>query len=160
LIVIIGIRIKDRQKGTKKIYLKKIKGKETFMKKWMIPAMLISFLSLSVLSPAEAGERSRHRWQGIAIGAASYMVLDHLFNRPAGYGYSQPAYVYPAPTVIYEYRPAPPPCYPPETRHYRKQYYSERQMESGYWESVWIPGHYDRSGRYIDGHYERYYVED
>ncbi len=135
------------------------------MKKWIIPAILISFLSFSVFSPAEAGEKSRHRWQGIAIGAASYMVLDHLINYPRGYyGYTQPAYVYPAPTVVYEYhveRPASPPCSPPgHSGHYRKQYYSERQMESGYWESVWIPGHYGRSGRYIDGHYERYYVED
>lgn len=132
------------------------------MKKWIIPAILISFLGLSVISQAEAGDKSRHRWQGAAIGVASYLLLDQLFSHPSGTAYAQPTYVSPPPRVVYEYRYVQPvysPCSPPG--HSRRQYGQERhRMERGYWESVWIPGHYSRSGRYIDGHYERYYVED
>jgi len=48
-----------------------------------IMALLINSLAVS---PAAAGNRSRHRWQGIAIGAASMVLLNHLIGVPPADG--------------------------------------------------------------------------
>ncbi len=120
------------------------------MKKLLIPIMVLSLLCITFISPVEAGEKSRHRWQGIAIGAASFLFLDHLANHSTGparsvsYG--------PAPGA-YGHRLAPPRYCAPGTSHRKNMW--RRQSR---WESVWIPGHYDHHGRYIDGHNERYNV--
>ena len=96
---------------------------------------------------AEAGDRSRHRWQGIAIGVASTILLDHLM-RPG--------------LATVEYGPAPGPAYgggPRAWERPRRGYGPRPGPCSGRWERVWIPGHYDGFGKFIEGHYESYWVD-
>jgi hypothetical protein len=120
------------------------------MKKLLIPIMVFSLLCIAFIPPVEAGEKSRHRWQGIAIGAASFVFLDHLANHSAGparsvsYG--------PAPGAYGSRLDSPRHCAP--GAGHRKN----KLRRQSHWESVWIPGHYDNSGRYIDGHHERYNI--
>lgn len=123
------------------------------MRKWIIPIMVVCFFSVAVSSPVEAGDRSRHRWQGIAIGAASTLLLQHVFSQPVAV---EAGYYAPAPRRDYRYGYAPGPFCPPG--QYRNRHYRESRGPVGYWESVWIPGHYDAYGKYVDGHYERYYI--
>lgn len=64
------------------------------MKRWITGFSVLVCMSLLVSSALHAGDRSDHRWQGIAIGVGSLLLLDHLvgFDRvSAGYGYA-PAY--------------------------------------------------------------------
>lgn len=129
------------------------------MKKWFAVLLVLVLSTLAFTVSSEAGDRSRHRWQGIAIGAASFMVLDHIFNHAGGP--VQTVYAAPPP-VVYEYR-----YYDNGPRHFcppghakRPYYREERWAPEGHWESVWIPGYYDSCGRYVDGHYERFYVAD
>ncbi len=52
------------------------------MKKWILPLAVLVVFSAVAATPAAAGEKSRHRWQGIAIGVASTVLLDHLVHHP------------------------------------------------------------------------------
>ncbi len=120
------------------------------MKKLFVSLMILSFSSIAFIPPVDAGEKSRHRWQGIAIGAASFLFLDHLANHAAGPARSVS---YGTAPKAYRHRLEAPRRCAPGTGHRKDKW--KRQNR---WESAWIPGHYDSSGRYIDGHYERYNV--
>ncbi len=52
------------------------------MKKWMLPLAILLIFSVAAVTAVEAGDKSRHRWQGIAIGVASTVLLDHLVHHP------------------------------------------------------------------------------
>ena len=106
-------------------------------------------LALWVAVPrAEAGDKSRHRWQGIAIGVASTILLDHLMNPgPAAADYRRPV----APRPSYGY--GPPAWDGPRLRERRRPC-----PPPGHWERVWIPDHYDSFGKFVEGHYESYWV--
>ncbi|NOY52302.1 MAG: hypothetical protein GXP58_01625 [Deltaproteobacteria bacterium] len=101
------------------------------------------FITTLAVSPATAGNRSRHRWQGVAIGAASMFLLNHLIGAP-------PAYGRPACRTTVRYVEVPPP-----PGHYEKRWVPRER-----WERFWVPGHYTRRGRYIEGHYEQESIDD
>jgi hypothetical protein len=52
------------------------------MKKWILPLAILVVFSAAAVTPAEAGDKSHYRWQGIAIGVASTVLLDHLVHHP------------------------------------------------------------------------------
>ena len=113
------------------------------MKKLTV-SLFIAILSIFILiSPALAGSKQRHRWEGVAIGIGAAILGSAILGRS---GYSHPA-------PVYTRRP-PRPC-------------RTVSRTPGHWESkkVWIPGrceriwrggHYDNYGRWYPGYWEEH----
>lgn len=119
--------------------------------------LILTFFSLIIISPAQAGSKSRHMWTGagIAIGAMALggILAHHIY-----------VHTPPPPMVIYY--TTPPSYYPPPPRpeYIPGHWEIIKEWVPGKWEKVWVPGHYDRCGNWIEGHYEEiltpgYYVE-
>lgn len=111
------------------------------MKRWAVIA-LVAVMSLTLSSVSFAGDRTRGRWEGFAIGLGA-VTLYNLF----GHGYFSP--------VI-----------PPNRVHVRHVYHHPPVVHepSGHWEirrewipetreRVWVPGRYE-NGYWVKGHYE------
>ena len=108
------------------------------MKKKLIAAVLVlTLVSLVAIAPAEAGSKTRHRWQGagMALGALLLggLVVHHMATHAA------------PPQVIY----AP----PAEPEWVPGHWEMTREWVPGTWERIWVAGHYDRRGRWVAGHY-------
>ena len=108
------------------------------MKKKLIAAVLVlTLVSLFAIAPAEAGSKTRHRWQGagMALGALLLggLVVHHMATHAS------------PPQVIY----AP----PPEPEWVPGHWEMTREWVPGTWERVWVPGHHDGRGRWVAGHY-------
>ncbi len=118
------------------------------MKSKLSVATLVILLAfaISVPSSALAGSPQRHRWEGVAIGVGAAILGKVLFDAHQNYspGYA-PA---PRPTVVenHYYQSPPPPAGHWETR---------REWVPPSYEKVWNPGHYDRRGRWVEGHWMR-----
>ncbi|MBW2636140.1 MAG: hypothetical protein JRC86_01210 [Deltaproteobacteria bacterium] len=105
--------------------------------KLLILVLATVFLLSFISSPAWAGSRQQHRWEGVAIGIGAAILGSAILNNMNTHPYS-----YPEPA--YSYSPPPPPRY------------------SGHWEmrSVWVsatkkrvwnPAHYGHDGRWLRG---------
>jgi heme A synthase len=108
------------------------------MKKKLIATVLVlTLVSLFAIAPAEAGSKTRHRWQGagIALGA---LLLGGLVAHTMAVHASPPPVIY-----------AP----PPEPEWVPGHWEITREWVPGTWERVWVPGHYDRRGHWVAGHY-------
>ena len=118
------------------------KGGIFMWKKLATIILVLALLSLFTITPAQAGDKQRHMWQGagIALGAfALFGLLVHQHMAPP-----------PPPHVLYP--PPPPP--PPHPEYFPGHWEMTREWVPGTWERVWIPGHYDRWGHWMTGHYE------
>ena len=127
-------------------------------KKLGITILILALVSLFTITSAEAGSKTRNRWQGAAIALGALALGGIVAHQ---------IYANTPPPVAY-YPPPPP---QPEPYYYRQQpeYISGhwemvREWVPETWERVWVPGHYDRWGNRVAGHYvERqtpgYYVE-
>jgi hypothetical protein len=108
------------------------------MKKKLIAAVLVlTLVSLFAIAPAEAGSKTRHRWQGagMALGALLLggLVVQHMAVHAS------------PPQVIY----AP----PPEPEWVPGHWEITGEWVPGTWERVWVPEYYDRRGNRVAGHY-------
>ena len=118
-------------------------------KKLAAVILVLALFSLFTISPAQAGDKQRHRWQGagIALGAVAALgLLTHGFQ----HAYPPPRVIYSRPPEPHWYTPPPPPEYVPG--HWE----TTREWVPGVRERVWIPGHYDRWGNWVVGHYEQH----
>ncbi len=107
-----------------------------------ISIALILSLSLAA-SSAWAGNVQRNRWEGIAIGLGAALLGSAIYNHHiANRAEREVVYVSP----------------------HRHQKHYNRHRPSGYWEirkewipptyeEVWNPGHYNRRGRWVEGHW-------
>jgi len=112
------------------------------MKKFAVLALAV-ILSLSILtSPAHAGRRQRHCWEGVAIGLGAAIVGSTNYGH---YGNARPHRSY---ARVVPNHPAP--------RYYRGHH------RRGHWKirktwvppeykRAWNPGHYSRRGHWIPG---------
>lgn len=101
---------------------------------WVIAAM---GLALSV-QPAAAGDKQRHRWEGVAIGVGA-AILGHALMHSSDDPYCDNRV-----EVYHHYACAP--------THHRSGYWESRRV----WvapecEKVWNPGHYTPHGRWVSG---------
>jgi hypothetical protein len=136
------------------------KGGILMMKKLGITILILTLLSLFTIHPAEAGSKTRHRWQGAAI-ALGAVALGGLIAHQI-HAYTPP----PPPVACFPPPPQPEPyyCPPPRSEYVPGHWETVREWVPGTWEKVWVPGHYDRYGNWIAGHYEErrtpgYYAE-
>jgi len=108
------------------------------MKKKLIATVLVlTLVSLFAITPAEAGSKTRHRWQGAGIGLGALLLGGLVAHHMAAYA-SPPRVVY-----------AP----PPEPEWVPGHWEMTREWVPGTLERVWVPGHYDRRGHWVAGHY-------
>ncbi len=118
------------------------------MKKWMLPLAILVVFSAALVTPAEAGDKSRYRWQGIAIGVGSTILLDHLLHHPHGGA----SVAYGVPSVAYRYDRYDRYDDGYRYRHgYRDGYRDSRKDTRRYWRHK--RKHFDRPGY----GYGRYY---
>ena len=117
-------------------------------KKLGITILILALVSLFMITPADAGSKTRNRWQGAAI-ALGAVALGGLLAHQI---YAN------TPSPVAYYPPPPPPQ--PEPYYYRPQpeyipghWEMVREWVPGTWERVWVPGQYDRWGNSVAGHY-------
>ncbi len=108
------------------------------MKKKLIATVLVlTLVSLFAIAPAEAGSKTRHRWQGAGMALGALLLGGLVVHHMAAHA-SPPQVVY-----------AP----PPEVEWVPAHWEMTREWVPGTWERVWVPGHYDRRGNWVAGHY-------
>ena len=113
-------------------------------KKLMSMILVVALISLFAIHSAEAGSKTRHRWQGagIALGA---LVLGGLAVHQMATHARLPQVIFP---------PPPGPGYfPPRLEWVPGHWEVTREWVPGHWERVWVPAHYDRWGNWVAGHY-------
>ncbi len=99
--------------------------------------------SALVSSSALAGSKQRHRWEGVAIGVGAAILGHAIYHTHKAEQQPQVVYVEPE-------------------RTYREPY--GHQHRHGHWEwqkywvpptyeRVWNPGHYNRMGYWVSGHW-------
>lgn len=117
------------------------------MKKIFILSLSAIFL-LSLAAPAFAGDKQRHRWQGVAIGMGAailgHTILERSRNQP------------PPQHVVVERYPcresySPPQSYCPPPRQARGYWETRRVWVEPQCERVWNPAHYNRYGEWVPG---------
>jgi len=134
------------------------------MKK-QLTIILTTILAFTLItSPAFAGSKQRHRWEGVAIGTAAATLLAPALLAPA---IAAPHVRVNADVSTVKKGG----CYYPPRRHrehtstqYRDHRPHKRRRGRGHWESrkvwvdpvieqVWNPGHYNKRNRWVPGHY-------
>ena len=112
-------------------------------KKLLIGMVIALFATTSVTSSALAGNKQRHRWEGVAIGVGA-AILGHAIYQ-SHKAEHQPQVVYVDPERTYWDNPDPKP-------HHGHWEWQETWVSPTY-ERVWNPGHYDRKGHWVAGHW-------
>ena len=119
------------------------KGVERMKKKTLFILLLTVMLCISFLIPsAWAGSKQRHRWEGAGIGIGAAILGSVLLKHYHKY-YSPNKH---APAPVYSY---------PATRHHRHRGHWEAGKEwvPPTYKRVWNPGHYNRRGQWVAGHW-------
>ena len=140
------------------------------MKK-QLTIILTTILAFTLITaPAFAGSKQRHRWEGVAIGAAAATLLAPALLAPS---IVAPHVRVNANVSNVKHRENRPPRYrdhrPARERKYTSTQYrdhrpNKRQRGRGHWEArkvwvdpiveqVWNPGHYNKRNRWVPGHY-------
>ena len=107
--------------------------------KWMMTLMALVIGIVVVASPVSAGSKQRHRWEGVAIGVGA-AILGHALYQHHHNAMSAPT----APAPSYR-RDIPP-------QHHGHWEWQDSWVSPTY-EKVWNPGHYNRKGRWVPGHW-------
>jgi hypothetical protein len=126
-------------------------------KKLLSMILVVTLISLFAITSAEAGSKTRNRWQGAGIALGALLLGGLVVHQIAPHANTQP------PQVVYSPPPEPRWC-PPEPEYVPGHWEMTREWAPGTWERIWVPGHYDRWGNWVTGHYEdhqtpRRYVE-
>jgi heme A synthase len=106
--------------------------------------LVLTLISLFAITSAEAGSKTRYRWQGAGIAVGALLLGGLVAHHIAAHARQ--------PEVIY----APPPeprYYPPEPDWAPGHWEITREWVPGQWERVWVPDQYDRWGNWVAGHY-------
>lgn len=108
------------------------------MKKSVILSLAVLFLLSLSVSPAFAGSKQRHQWQGVAIGLGAAILGNAILNS--------------SPTcervAVVEHEPHYRSCPPPRSRHGYCE--TRRIWVPPVYERVWNPAHYE-NGRWVHG---------
>jgi len=117
------------------------------VKKLISMILVLTLVSLFAINSAEAGSKTRHRWQGAGIALGAVLLGGLVAHQIAAHAYTQP------PQVVYS-PPPEPRWYPPAPEYIPGHWEIAREWAPGTWERVWVPGHYDRWRNCVAGHYE------
>ena len=117
------------------------------VKKLISMILVLTLVSLFAINSAEAGSKTRHRWQGAGIALGAVLLGGLVAHQIAAHAYTQP------PQVVYS-PPPEPRWYPPAPEYIPGHWEIAREWVPETWERVWVPGHYDRWRNWVAGHYE------
>lgn len=113
------------------------------MKKIISIVLALTLISLVTVASAEAGSKTRHRWQGAAIALGALALGGVVAHQ---------IHAYPPPIAYYPPQPDPY-YYRPHSEYVPGHWETTQEWIPGEWERIWVPGHYDRYGRWVAGHY-------
>lgn len=113
------------------------------MKKIFISLIVVICLVSFAGTQAFAGDKQRHRWEGVAIGVGA-AILGHAILSNHYSAESERV------TVIYKDQDR---CYYPPPRHSRARWEGGKHWVPPVYERVWNPGHFNRHGEWVSGHW-------
>jgi len=115
--------------------------------KKLLISLSVAIITIAMITtPALAGSKQSHRWEGVAIGVGA-AILGHAIYQ-AHKEASQPQVVYVEPAPVYEYRSS---MHGP--KHRRGHWEWQKTWVPPTYETVWNPGHYNPNGSWIQGHW-------
>jgi len=115
--------------------------------KKLLIGLFVTLTAIALIStPAAAGSKQRHRWEGVAIGVGA-AILGHAIYQAHKDAYRAQT-VYGDPEPVRKYRPRH-----PGPKHRRGHWEWQRTWVPPTFEKVWNPGHYNRKGHWIPGHW-------
>jgi hypothetical protein len=101
-------------------------------------ALFATILCVTFVTPsAWAGKKQRYRWEGVAMGLGAAILGNAIYNNQ-DFG--------PSPSHAY--------CSPPPARRDGHWEIRKVRVRPSY-QRVWNEGHYNRSGRWVRGHWTR-----
>lgn len=114
--------------------------------KKLLICLVVAVIGIALVSSsALAGSRQRHRWEGVAIGVGAAILGHAIYQAHRAEQRPQVVYVEPAPARHYRHGHAP--------GHRRGHWKLQKTWVPPVFEKVWNPGHYNRKGRWIPGHW-------
>lgn len=112
-------------------------------KKLLISLVVALFATALVYSTALAGSKQRHRWEGVAIGVGA-AILGHAIYQ-SHKAAQQPQVIYIDPERTYRNNHGP--------KHRYGHYEWQETWIPPTYERIWNPGHYNRKGHWVAGHW-------
>jgi hypothetical protein len=112
-------------------------------KKRLISLVIVLFSIALFASSTMAGSKQRHRWEGVAIGVGA-AILGHAIYQ-AHRAEHQPRVVYVEPHRNYRHDPGP--------KHHQGHWEWQTTWIPPIYERIWNPGHYNRKGDWVSGHW-------
>jgi len=116
------------------------------MKKLLIGIPVVLIASVLISAPAMAGSKQQHRWEGVAIGVGAAILGHAIYQAHKDAPTARVVYVEPTP-VRSKYR------HPSHPKHRHGRWEWQKTWVAPTYEKVWNPGHYDRKGRWVQGHW-------
>jgi hypothetical protein len=113
------------------------------MKKLFIGLTIAVFTIGLVSSTAMAGSKQRHRWEGVAIGVGAAILGHAIYQSHKADHYPQTVYVEPNPPQRYNHGS--------QLRHGHWEW--QETWVPPVYEKIWNPGHYNRKGHWVPGHW-------
>ncbi|MEE4111966.1 MAG: hypothetical protein V2I40_04075 [Desulfobacteraceae bacterium] len=106
----------------------------------LISLVIALFASALASSSALAGSKQKHRWEGVAIGVGA-AILGHAIYQ----AHQQPRVVYVEPERT---------CRDNRRAEHRHGHWTwQKTWVPPTYERVWNPGHYNRKGHWVSGHW-------
>ncbi|MBC2743156.1 MAG: hypothetical protein HGJ93_08930 [Desulfosarcina sp.] len=121
-------------------------------KKLLISLIMVVFGITLVSSSAMAGSKQRHRWEGVAIGVGAAILGNAIYQAHRAEQRPQVVYVEPEPTCRYRLNHGP--------KHRHGHWEWQEAWVPPTYEKVWNPGHYNRKGHWVPGHWIEVKTED
>lgn len=111
--------------------------------------LLVTVLSIIMTAnSAWAGSAQHNRWKGVAIGIGATIIGSALYKQ---HKYYSPQKEYS--DLYYGDHQSH-----PKDHHYHGYWELRKEWVSPIYREVWNPGHYDRRGRWVEGHWIK--IED
>ena len=109
----------------------------------LVGLVIALFGSALISSSALAGSKQRHRWEGVAIGVGAAILGHAIYQTHKAEQQPQVVYVEPERTYRSNYSP----------RHRHGHWEWQKAWVPPTYERVWNPGHYNRKGHWVLGHW-------
>jgi len=112
-------------------------------KKRLISLVIALFAIALVSSSAMAGSKQRHRWEGVAIGVGAAILGHAIYQTHKAEQQTHVVYVEPQRTYRHNYGP----------KHRHGHWEWQKTWVPPIYERIWNPGHYNRKGHWVSGHW-------